>query len=242
MKKTGTFLKKASGILKVLFISLGVFFILSCMLAFTTLPYYAWYWLGTHKGNNRITPAAIVLLGGSGMPSGDGLIRSYFTAALAKRYPDAILLIALPGDTCDSLSSPCQLKQELVQRSVEASRIIFESAGRNTRQQALSIFDKKMADPGKPITLVTSPEHMYRAILSFEKVGFLQVQGYPTFETSVEEDQIYFNDRELKGNTAVPPIGHNKQLRYQFWNHLKYEILVLREYFALGYYKIRAWI
>ena len=90
--------------------------------------------------------------------------------------------------------------------------------------------------------LVTSPEHMYRAILSFEKAGFSQVQGLPTFETSVDEDKLYFNDRDLKGNAIVPPIGHNKQLRYQFWTHLKYEIIVIREVFALGYYKLRAWI
>jgi len=153
------------------------------------------------------------------------------------------IIVALPGDSTDSLSSPCLLRQELIMRGISKNRVIFENAGHNTRQQALNISEHAgKLFVNQPIALVTSPEHMYRSILSFEKAGFANVQGLPTFESSIEENDLYFKDKDLKGNALVPPIGQNKQIRYQFWNHLKYEILVIRELFALGYYKLRAWI
>jgi hypothetical protein len=64
----------------------------------------------------------------------------------------------------------------------------------------------------------------------------------PTFENAIEAN-LYFDDAKLGGNkTFVPEVGGNIEVRYQFWNHLKYEILITRELFALGYYKLRGWI
>jgi hypothetical protein len=82
---------------------------------------------------------------------------------------------------------------------------------------------------------------MKRAVLAFRKCGYTNVSGLPTFEYSLDAD-LTFRDSDLKGNKIAPPIGNNLQVRYQFWNHLKYEILVIREYFGLGYYKLRGWI
>ncbi|NVO21298.1 MAG: YdcF family protein [Bacteroidetes bacterium] len=230
-------------IFKILFLSFGIFFILLCSLAFTTIPYYAWHWLGVNKGCIEKEPAVVVLLGGSGMPSGDGLIRSYYTAMIGKEYPKSIIIIALPGDTTDSTSSISLLRYELLLRGIDKNRISLECTGHNTRQQAMQIAGSiGKTHFLKPMALVTSPENMYRSILSFQKVGFTDVKGLPTFETSVNENNLYFRDKDLKGNPFVPPIGQSKQLRYQFWNHLKYEILVFRELFAIGYYKLRAWI
>jgi uncharacterized SAM-binding protein YcdF (DUF218 family) len=235
--------KSVFRIIRIFLLTLGSFFLLLSILAFTTLPYYARYWLGIHKGCVDKAPSEIILLGGAGMPSDDGLMRSYYTALLGNKYPGSGIIIALPGDTTDTLSSPCLLKKELVMRGIKSDRVAFESNGHNTRQQALKIFDRfGIQFQHKPIALVTSPEHMYRAVLSFEKAGFDDVKGLPTFENSIEEDDLYFKDKDLKGNQFVPPIGQTKQIRYQFWTHLKYEILVIREAFALGYYKMRAWI
>ena len=52
-----------------------------------------------------------------------------------------------------------------------------------------------------------------------------------------------FKDDELGGNTTlVPDVGKSMNMRYQLWNHMKYEILIVRELVALGYYKLRGWI
>jgi uncharacterized SAM-binding protein YcdF (DUF218 family) len=229
-------------LLKILLIATGCFFIILCILAFTTLPFWAYYSLGT--ANSKITqpPATIVMLGGAGIPSGDGLIRSFYTAKLAISNPDAKVIIAMPGDIADSLSAPRRVEFELEIRGVNKHSIAFEYTGRNTREQAQKLAaGKTLAQLGQPVTLVTSPEHMKRAILAFRKCGFKTVSGLPTFEYALDAD-LTFRDSDLKGNKFTPSIGNNLQFRYQFWNHLKYEILVIREYFGLAYYKLRGWI
>jgi uncharacterized SAM-binding protein YcdF (DUF218 family) len=234
---------KFSKLLRLIMISLGCIFLVLCILAFTTLPFYARHWLGTHEGIISAPPTCIVLLGGAGIPSEDGLMRSFYTAALAKHHPLSNIIIAIPGDTADSLSLPRLYEKELLIRGIQEGRITFENVAHNTRQQALLISESgRIPKDTGTIAIITSPEHMMRAILCFEKVGFRKVKGFPTFEISIPEDELYYNDSDLKGNRIIPGVGQDKQLRYQFWNHLRYEILVIREYFALGYYKLRSWI
>ena len=228
--------------LKILLIATGSFFIALCILAFTTLPFWAYYYLGTSNCKITQPPGSIVLLGGAGIPSGDGLIRSFYTAKFATLHPEAKVIIAMPGDVMDSLSAPRRVENELELRGVNPHSIAFEHTGRNTREQALKIASgKTFAQLGQPVTLVTSPDHMKRAVLAFRKCGFTKVSGVPTFEYALDAD-LTFRDSDLKGNKIAPPIGNNLQIRYQFWNHLKYEIVVIREYFGLAYYKLRGWI
>jgi len=240
------FMKKKTNrigkIIKLLLITSGCFFCLLCILAFTTLPFWAYYSLGTTNSKITQPPATIIMLGGAGIPSGDGLIRSYYTAMLSKSYPNANVIIAMPGDITDSLSVPRLVEKEIKMRGVNPHSISFEYTGRNTREQAQKLSARKTSvQLMAPVTLVTSPEHMKRAVLAFRKCGFTKVSGLPTFEYAIDAD-LTFRDSDLKGNTLAPPIGNNLQFRYQFWNHLKYEIMVLREYFGLGYYKLRGWI
>ena len=230
------------GFVKVLLIASGCLFLLLCILAFTTAPFWAYYSLGTSKSRITQPPQTIVVLGGAGIPSGDGLIRCFYAARLASSYPQAKVIIAVPGNIADSTSVPRLFEKELRLRGISADKISFESAGRNTREQALKI--ASVLNPAllqQPVTLVTLPEHMKRAVLTFRKGGFTRVSGMPAFEFSLDAD-LTFSDSDLKGNTVAPAIGHNLQLRYQFWNHLKYEIVVIREYCGLAYYKLRGWI
>jgi uncharacterized SAM-binding protein YcdF (DUF218 family) len=229
-------------ILKILLILTGCIFISLCIIAFTTLPFWAYYNLGTKNSEISQPPAAIVMLGGEGIPSGDGLLRAYYTAKISVANPESAVVIAIPGDFSDSLSAPRLVKNELIMRGVYPNSISFENTGRNTREQAQKLsVGKTSGQLNQPITLVTSPEHMKRAVLAFRKCGFTKVSGLPTFEYSLDAD-LTFRDSDLKGNPIAPPIGNNLQVRYQFWNHLKYEVIVLREYFALSYYKLRGWI
>jgi len=91
------------------------------------------------------------------------------------------------------------------------------------------------------ILIVTSPEHMYRSVKAFIKVGLVNTGGEPAFEKAIESN-LLFKDDDLGGNNAVPEIGGSMQIRYQFWNHMKYQIIVYREYFAIAYYKLKSWI
>lgn len=227
-------------IVRIIFILFGVFFLICLMLSVTTLPFWGYHWLGNSKSELKQMPKTIVLLGGGGMPSESNLIRCWFTEQAAKAFDDAYVLIAMPGEIDDSLSTPRQVKKELILRGIDPARMLFESDGTNTRAQALNC--KKILHPADPILLVTSPEHMRRAVLCFRKAGFKRVNALPAFENAVEAD-LSFNDDELGGNkTLVPDVGQNLQIRYKIWTQLKYEILIAREMLALTYYKMRGWI
>ncbi|MBW6491320.1 MAG: YdcF family protein [Lentimicrobium sp.] len=223
-------------------LSAGIFFIILCVVAFTTLPYHLYHRLATYSLPDKFPPKAIVMLSGAGIPSENGLIRAYYTAKLAAKFPDARVVVVAPGDTSNKESDPVKIANELTIRGVSADRIIFEPNGKNTRGQALNLASGSFKDLiNSYIIIVSSPEHITRAVKTFNRAGFTWVSGMPTFETSLSEN-LEFDDNTLEGNKMVPPIGGNLQFRYQFWNHLKYEILVIREYFALAFYKLRGWI
>ena len=227
-------------LLRNFFVLVGMFFTICVLIALTTGPYWGYHWLGTSKSELNRKPEFIILLGGGGMPSQSNLMRSWYTAKASKSFTDAKVIIAMPGNLSDSSSTPQKMKEELVFRGVDAANILFENEGTNTRSQALNC--ERLVKFNSPILLVTSPEHMRRAVLCFEKAGFQKVNALPAFENAAEAD-FSFKDDELGGNKAlVPDVGKNMNMRYQLWNHLKYEILIIRETFALTYYKLRGWV
>ncbi|MDP2114680.1 MAG: YdcF family protein, partial [Bacteroidota bacterium] len=236
-------LKRIGGALRVCFLLMGVLFLMVLILSFTTLPYWGYYWLGTSQSKITGKPDYIVLLGGGGMPSESSLMRTFFVHRAAVESPESRIVISIPGDPTDSLSTARLVAAELVLKGISPERILYEQTATNTRSEAIQLqhFNQEILT-GKAILLVTSPEHMRRAVLVFKKAGFTKVSALPTFENAIEAN-LFFDDDQLGGNkTMVPDIGGNTSVRYQFWNHLKYEILIAREMAALAYYKLRGWI
>jgi len=226
---------------KGLVIFFGCISIIMIILSFTTAPFWGYYWLGTSECSNEIKPDYIIVMGGSAIPGKSGLMRTFYAAAVANRYPEARIIISLPGEIHDSSSSVNLMKRELEIRNVSSERISLETKGKNTRYQALEVI-KMISSTTESVVLVTSPEHMRRAILTFRKAGFQNISGIPAFEQTIDFDLV-FNDKDLGGrNKFIPEIGHNTQLRYQFWIHLEYEILIIREIVALGFYHLKGWI
>jgi uncharacterized SAM-binding protein YcdF (DUF218 family) len=227
-------------ILRKIFVVIGLFFSICVLLALTEKPFWGYYWLGTSKSELLWKPSHIILLGGGGMPSQSNLMRAWYVEKAVNNFPDASVVIAIPGEINDSLSTPQLMKKELILRGVNPKKIIFESSATNTRAQALNC--QRIIKMQAPVLLVTSPEHMRRAVLCFQKAGFEKVNALPAFENALEAD-LSFKDDELGGNTTMmPDVGESINMRYQLWNHLKYEILIARETVALVYYKLRGWI
>lgn len=227
-------------ILRKLFVVIGLFFSICILLALTEKPFWGYYWLGTSKSVLKWKPEFIVLLGGGGMPSQSNLMRAWYAEKATKSFPKAKLVIAIPGDLSDSLSTPELMKREMILRGVNPENIVFENIATNTRAQALNC--QRIIKMQTSVILITSPEHMRRSVLCFQKAGFEKVNALPAFENALEAD-LTFKDDELGGNkTLVPDVGESINMRYQLWNHLKYEILIAREMAALAYYKLRGWI
>lgn len=208
------------------------------VLGFTSVPFWGLYELSRPGADYTFEPEMIVLMGGSGMPGKSALMRTYYTAEAAHRHPDARVVIALPDDTAAADNHLDRMRDELTLRGVQPDRISFEAEGVNSRAQALNLHARHgRADT--PLLLVTDPEHVYRAVHSFRKVGFTQVGSRACFEHDLGAS-LDFSGKELGGRAPAPPAGG--QLRYQFWNHLIYQILIARECTAIAYYKLQGWI
>jgi len=129
-----------------------------------------------------------------------------------------------------------KMRKEMMMRGIDSSRIILETKGINTHEQAVNI--KRLLHTDNPaIILITSPEHMYRAARAFNKVGFSNVGGNSTFGNDIDPELLSKNkshsDKEINLNLFI---------RYNFWTQLKYEVILLREFFAICYYKMNGWI
>lgn len=222
---------------KWLFLTSGLLAILFFFLSFTSIPYHAYHYLGTCNAKLYHKPGLIVLLGGGGMPSPDGLMRCYYTAEAAKENTNARIIIALPCDERDSASQLQLMRRELILRGIDSSRISFEPRGFNTHSQAENIaalFGTSLRTTA--LLIITSPEHMYRSVKTFQKAGFANVGGVAAFEDPIDEEQI--TDKQNNGDTRVKSVA----LRYNMWSYMNYELLAIKEYCAITYYKLMDWI
>lgn len=223
--------------LKIFLLAFGSITFLFFIISFTDLPYSAYHYLGTSNSKIQGTPDLIVILGGGGMPSPDGLIRTYYGAMAAKEYESAKIIIALPYDDEDSLYQLNLMADELYIKGIDSLRISFEPYGFNTHSQAENIASEyKNKIENIKLLIVTSPEHMYRSVKTFRKEGFLHVSGCPTFENPIDEEKI--KDKQKTKDIRVKSLA----FRYNMWSYMNYELLVIREYFAIVYYKIKGWI
>ena len=220
--------------LKKLLLILGGIFLLLFILSLTSIPYSAYRSLSLYKQQIEGKPDAIILMGGSGIPSPNDLIRLYYTTLAAKENPEAKIVIAMPYQGVDSTESKSIITQKLKLDGVDSSRIIWASQGFNTRSQVVEI--SKLIPLSSKIVVVSTPDHMYRAVRCFEKIGFAKVASLPTFEIPPGETELL-----NKKDSDITEL-QNLNLRYNMWSYLQYEIIVLREYTAITYYWLHGWI
>jgi uncharacterized SAM-binding protein YcdF (DUF218 family) len=211
-------------------ISLGLTFLVFLFLAFTDIPFWVRYHLGSYESEVRCEPDYIVMMGAGGMPGPDNLIRAFYTAYAANTYPESNIYVAIASWNPNDKYSPAgRIKEELLQKNIDSNRIFFDTLGINTYEQSKNIFEE-INNSESCILIVSSPEHIYRAVKTFEKTGFKKVHGLSSYETDIPEELL--KNKKQKGKKGM--LG----LRYNFWTQLKYEIIVARELIAITYYKI----
>ena len=169
------------------------------------------------------------------MPSADGLRRTHFGSEVAGIFLSANVIIAHTANHYkkDSLKKLKLMARELVLRGVDTNRIYFEFDGTNTFTQANNVVNQ-IGD--KSVLVVTSPQHMLRAILTLKKSDFTDVGGLPTFESPIDPKSLV---RKNINNIDVP---ENLALRYNMWSYLICEIKVAREFTALLNNRLMGWI
>ncbi len=202
-------------------LGLALLALLQLMSAVTGIPpsVFAWFAGPPLEG----PPGTIVVLGGGGIPSESGLIRTYHASAMATNHPDARIIVSLPADGDPETSSVGRMRDELVMRGIDRDRIRMEHHALNTHQQAVAIFEMiGRAAPDDPILLVTSPSHGRRSVLCFRKAGFTKVGTSVAVSREIEAD-----------------MGNHLFARYGFWRSLEMMTRYGRELTAMVYYKLR---
>lgn len=215
---------------------IAIGFIASVMLglSFTDLPWYAYYHLGTSQIDRNTDADYIVVLGAGAVPGHHSLLRCWYAAQAAQQLPQALVIVALPADSLKTETDHHRMIDELVLRGIDPGKIISEKSGRNTYAQAVNI-RKMIPANDKKLLLITSPEHMYRSIKVFRKAGFKAVNGLPTFEAAFDRQLLIEPGAKKKVNQMTE---QNLDLRYNMWSYLQYQIIVLREYAAIVWYKL----
>jgi uncharacterized SAM-binding protein YcdF (DUF218 family) len=222
---------------------MGVIFTLVVIFSFTTGPFWMYYDMGCTADHFTFKPTYIVIMGGTGYPSESALTRSYFAAKTALQYPDAKVIITQPAAAGVTLekSDARGIGRDLMIRGVDSSRILYEIRGKNTREEALEVLKIAPASQHEPTVLVTAPEHVPRSIMTFRRAGYTQLGSVATFNVCGPVDLDY-KDNDLGGRQIpIANVGSSIQLRYQFWTHLRYQVICYRELLAIAWYKIRGW-
>ncbi len=134
------------------------------------------------------------------------------------------LVIASGGITehePDAAPESAALQRALIEVGVRPDRIVLESESKNTREEAL-IIKRMLADRGATdFVLVTSPLHMRRSMMAFEREGM-----HP-----IPSPSALVPDRSSPASRLLPS---------DLW--LQVGDSVLYEWLARGYYWWRGWL
>ncbi len=161
----------------------------------------------------------IVVLGGSfrlGLTADRGQVSLNWTAervtafvALARRYPTARLIFTggVGSLRARPLTEADAARRLFADLGLDTARILFEGRSRNTHENAL--FAKELAGPeaGEVWLLITSANHMPRAVGSFRKVGFT-VTPHPVDYSTTQAGAVDWTPQLGKGLIWLDRTAH----------------------------------
>lgn len=137
-------------------------------------------------------PAGIVLLGGftdARMVSargvvglGEGAAAVFEVAELAKRWPDAPIVLSGGSNALlspNEISEAELMKRLLIATGVAPERLILEQGSRTTWENAVATRDLMKPAPGANWWLVTTAFHMPRAVATFRAAGWSGIVARP---------------------------------------------------------------
>ena len=214
MAKNRSWVRKAFFLLHLsLWLALGVVL----ALAYTPVTFYLLKPLSVPE---EIKDSDLIVVLGGGVNKGRylNLISTHRLIKGAQIYldgrADKILFCGgIPGQ--GDVAEATVMAQEARRLKIPAADILVEKKSKNTREQALEVKSISSSLRLKTILLVTSSNHMKRALLSFENVG---LQVYPAPADPYEK---YTEDP--MGRLCLFPV-------------------LMYEYAGIVYYRVRGWI
>lgn len=212
---------------RILLFATSLAFCLQILIALLGIPPFLYTMVAYAPGPEVLgDPKFVVVLGGGGIPSESGLIRTYCAATIGKAASNATFVVSLPAESNPITNSVGRMRDELVMRGVSSNQVLMEYKALNTHEQAVNIAEMLgSAALDENLMIVTSPYHMRRAVMCFRKAGFRNIIGVAAVSIGPEAD-----------------VGKGVLLRYAFWANLQAENEIAREICALIYYQVKDWI
>jgi uncharacterized SAM-binding protein YcdF (DUF218 family) len=175
----------------------------------------------------RGPPVGIVVLGGAidpdsaaqHMPSlNEAAARVAVIPALAKAYPNARIIYSGGNPRLGSEGgSEAQYAGMLIESfGVPKDRVTLEERSRNTAENAIYAKDLAAPKPGERWLLVTSSNHMPRAMGAFRKVGF-EVEAYPVDYRAPRRVHLLSLDNGGSGLERTDTAAHEWVGRLVYW-------------------------
>lgn len=165
---------------------------------------------------DSLDPSGILVLGGvvdTGLSTErhsaellDGAERLVAAAELAKRYPEARIVLSGGSNgvfATDEIAESVIARDLLVEFGVPASRITIEDHSRNTHENAVFSFSAVEPTPREQWLLVTSAFHMPRAMGTFRAAGWNGVIAWPVDYRSSEAADWFGNHTAAEGLTMT---------------------------------------
>ncbi|OGO13982.1 MAG: hypothetical protein A2Y93_04710 [Chloroflexi bacterium RBG_13_68_17] len=146
-------------------------------------------------------------------------------AARVQQLIEARWVIASGGTTAEAgvvTPESLPLQEALIQVGVPGDRILLESDSHDTHEQALAVAALLQARGVDSFVLVTSPDHMRRAVLSFRGVGLDPIPSPAPIRSETLPAPV---------STFLPTL-----------RSLEESAGALREVLGLGYYALRGWL
>ena len=204
----------------------GVLFLVQVAIGLLGLPRPLVRWLAAEDLKLKERPDYVVVLGGAGMPSSSGLIRTYYGAVYSGGHSGTIYVVCLPTDGPIEQSGVARMRDEMVLRGIPRERVLLEAEGRDTRAEAVNVQRLLGRDAlSRPLLIVSQPSHLRRAYLCFREVGFTQIGCLAATSVDVDAD-----------------MGRGLWWRYGFWDNMAGEVETARELLALVYYRLKGWL
>jgi uncharacterized SAM-binding protein YcdF (DUF218 family) len=162
--------------------------------------------------------AGVIVLGGAlepaalwsahGQPALNGAAER-MTAGVALLRHEPGLRLLFTGGEGELLGSPMSEAERArlfyAEQGVDPQRLIFESASRNTHENAVLSAALPGVDPNRPWLLLTSAWHMPRAMATFEKAGWNVTPWPADYRAGLEADWRRYSlaTGALKWQTAL---------------------------------------
>lgn len=120
----------------------------------------------------------------NGQPAPDLIDRVDTAAEYSREYPYSKLILTGGNPDKNGMTEAAVMKDLLIERGIDPAKMVLEDKAQTTKDNFLNT--AKVIDPARPVVLISSDYHMYRAVNTAEDAGFTYIIRRPAPSSPVE--------------------------------------------------------